>query len=446
MKQIFIKTYGCQMNERDTEALRALLKSRGYAVSDDAHNADVILLNTCSIREQAETKAIGKLTSLLVQKKRRATLLGILGCMAQRQGETLQKYIPGIDFVIGTEKLHRVADYLDEYFADAKAKPKSTIVDVATEKDSQNKILAHDLRPNQASAFVSIMQGCNMRCRYCIVPQTRGRERYRPMEDILEEIRYLAAHGVKEITLLGQIVNRYGQGEFPIVDGQSPFVQLLGKIQPLDGIERIRFMSPHPLGFGDDLIQCFGRLSKLCPHVHLPLQSASDRILRAMKRPYSRDGFRQIVLRLRERVPDIALSTDIIVGFPGETEDDFHATLEFFEEISFDMAFIFQYSPRDGTPAALYKEQIPENIKAERQQKLLKLLEQHSRRHNQKLIGTTQSILVEGKARYGDTKFWGRNPGFRKIIFDGEGDLVGRFVSVKIEEASTTALLGRRIA
>ena len=446
MKQIFIKTYGCQMNERDTEALRALLKSRGYAISDDAHNADVILLNTCSIREQAETKAIGQLTSLLVQKKRRATLLGILGCMAQRQGEKLQKRIPGIDFIIGTEKLHRVADYLDEYFADAKAKPKSTIIDVATEKDSQNKILAHDLRPNQASAFVSIMQGCNMRCRYCIVPQTRGRERYRPMEDIFEEIRYLAANGVKEITLLGQIVNRYGQGEFPTVDGQSPFVQLLGKIQPLDGIERIRFMSPHPLGFGDDLIQCFGRLSKLCPHVHLPLQSASDRILRAMKRPYSRDGFRQIVLRLRERVPDIALSTDIIVGFPGETEDDFHVTLEFFEEISFDMAFIFQYSPRDGTPAALYKEQIPENIKAERQQKLLKLLEQHSRRHNQKLIGTTQSILVEGKARYGDTKFWGRNPGFRKIIFDEKEDLVGRFVSVKIEGASTTALLGRRIA
>jgi tRNA-2-methylthio-N6-dimethylallyladenosine synthase len=266
------------------------------------------------------------------------------------------------------------------------------------------------------------------------------------MEDILGEIQQLSAHGIQEITLLGQIVNRYGQGELPIVNGQSPFVQLLEKIQLLDGIERIRFMSPHPSRFGDDLIQCFGRLSKLCPHVHLPLQSASDRILRAMKRPYSCDKFRQIILRLREQAPDIALSTDIIVGFPGETEDDFHATLEFFEEISFDMAFIFQYSPRDDTPAALYEEQILENIKAERQQELLQLLERHSRRHNQKLIGTTQSILVEGKARYGDTKFWGRNPGFRKIIFDGEEDLVGRFVSVRIEEASTTALLGKRIS
>jgi tRNA-2-methylthio-N6-dimethylallyladenosine synthase len=446
MKQVFIKTYGCQMNERDTEALRALLKSRGYAINDDAHNADVILLNTCSIREQAETKAIGKLTSLLAQKKRHGTVLGILGCMAQRQGEKLQKRIPGIDFVIGTEKLHRVADYLDEHFTDVKAKPMSTIVDIASEKNSQNKISARDLRPHQVSTFVSIMQGCNMRCTYCIVPQTRGRERYRPMEDILEEIQQLSAHGIKEITLLGQIVNRYGQGEFPIIDKQSPFVQLLEKIQPLDGIERIRFMSPHPSGFGNDLIQCFGQLSKLCPHVHLPLQSASDRILRAMRRPYSRDQFRQIILRLREQIPDIALSTDIIVGFPSETEDDFNATLEFFEEISFDMAFIFQYSPRDGTPAALYEEQIPENTKAERQQKLLQLLEQHSHRHNQKLIGTTQSILVEGKARYGDTKFWGRNPGFHKIIFDGEEDLVGRFISVKIERASTTALLGKRIS
>ncbi|MDR0444703.1 MAG: tRNA (N6-isopentenyl adenosine(37)-C2)-methylthiotransferase MiaB [Puniceicoccales bacterium] len=443
MKQVFIKTYGCQMNERDTEAIRGLLKSHGYGITDEVHNADVILLNTCSIREQAEMKAIGKLTSLFQQKKRRDLLLGVFGCMAQHHGIELQKRIPAIDFIIGTEKLHHIADYLDRHFANTAVNPKGTIVDVTAEQDSQNKISTRDLKPGQVSAFVSIMQGCNMHCSYCIVPTTRGQERYRPMKDILDEIQYLIIHGVKEVTLLGQIVNHYGQGTFPMVDGKSPFVQLLEAIQGLDGIERIRFMSPHPVGFRHDLIGCFGRLSKLCPHIHLPLQSASDHILKAMKRPYSCDIFRQIVQRLRERVPDMAFSTDIIVGFPGETEEDFDKTVAFFDEIAFDMAFIFKYSPRSHTLAAFMEEQIAESKKEERQQVLLKTLERHSYEHNRKLIGTTQQVLVEGKAHRGESKFFGRNAHFRKVIFDGHPELIGQTVGIIIERASTTALLGK---
>jgi tRNA-2-methylthio-N6-dimethylallyladenosine synthase len=443
MKRVFVRTYGCQTNERDSEALRALLQSRGYALTEDASGADVILLNTCSVREQAEAKALGKLGLLRAQKRRRGTVLGILGCMAQRLGSELLRQRPEIDFILGTEKLSQVADYLDRYFGNPGDKPSTPLVDVGREESLSGQNFPHELKPRQASAFVSIMQGCNLRCRYCIVPQTRGRERHRPMEAILDEIRQLLSHGIQEVTLLGQIVNRYGYGVLPVIDGQSPFVQLLEKLQSLDGLQRIRFLSSHPKDFGHDLIACFGRLSKLCPHVHLPLQSASDRILKAMGRLYTREQFQQLVSRLQEKVPDLALSTDLIVGFPGESEEDFGETLDFFEKISFDMAFIFRYSPRSGTAAALSPEQIPEETKAKRQQILLRALEKHSLRHKRQLVGTTQSVLVEGRAHRGEGRFWGRNPGFHKIIFDGHEELIGQFISVRIESASPAVLLGK---
>jgi tRNA-2-methylthio-N6-dimethylallyladenosine synthase len=407
--------------------------------------ADVILLNTCSVREQAEAKALGKLGLLRSQKRRRGTVLGVLGCMAQRLGAELLRQRPEIDFVLGTDRLSRVADTLDQIFGNPGDRPSTPLVDVGGEESPFDQNFPHELKPRQASAFVSIMRGCNLRCRYCIVPQTRGRERHRPPEVILDEVRQLVSHGIREVTLLGQIVNRYGHGVFPIIAGQSPFVQLLEKLQSLEGLQRIRFLSPHPRNFGHDLIDCFGRLSKLCPHVHLPLQSASDRILKAMGRLYTREQYRQLVLRLRERVPDLALSTDLIVGFPGEGEEDFGETVAFFEEISFDRAFIFRYSPRSGTAAALSPEQVPEETKAERQQVLLRVLEKHSLRHHRRLVGTTQSVLVEGRARRGEGRFWGRNPGFYKVLFDGHEELIGRFVPVRIESAGPTTLLGKII-
>lgn len=446
VNRVYIKTYGCQMNERDSEAVAAQLRQRGYSIVGSEGDADVVLLNTCSVRDQAEQKAIGKAGHLRRRQNdpARPILLGIMGCMAQNRGSELLDRLPDLDLIVGTQKFHQIPDHLDHLIAARQAlgpKP-TTIVDLEEEAGSQNTIREHlDDKPKVA-AFVSIMQGCNMNCAYCIVPKTRGQERARPIEQVVAEVEQLAAGGCKDVTLLGQIVNHYGIREFPFIDGKSPFVQLLERVSEVQGIERIRFTSPHPVGFKQDLIDCYGRLPKLCEYVHLPLQSGSDRILKAMRRPYSVDKFRRIVAGLRAVRPDIYLSTDIIVGFPGETAADFEATRALFEEIGFEMGFIFKYSVRSGTPAEAAGDPVPLAEKERRNQELLELLSRQSLRRNEELVGRTVEVLAEAPARRGAGNLTGRTRGFRKVIFPGARHRIGELVPVSINAANAAHLFG----
>jgi len=391
MNRVFIKTYGCQMNERDSEAVAAMLRARGYRIVGSEEDCDILLLNTCSVRDAAEQKAIGKAGYLQARKRAQPDfVLGILGCMAQNRGASLLERLPDVDLIVGTQKFHRVPDYLDNLRAarDAGVPVGETIVDLAAEADSQNTIRDH-LEPDerQVSAFVSIQQGCDMNCSFCIVPKTRGDERSRPMDDIEAECRELAGRGVREITLLGQIVTSYGRRDYEHTSGVSPFVQLLERVQAIGGIERIRFTSPHPRGFKQDLVEAYGRLSKLCGYVHLPMQSGSNRILRAMNRPYTRERYLEIVQALRAVRADMVFSTDVIVGFPGETDEDFAETCALFETADYDMAYVFKYSTRTGTPAADMPGQVPAAVKEERNRVLLGLLHENSLRRSRALVG-----------------------------------------------------------
>jgi tRNA-2-methylthio-N6-dimethylallyladenosine synthase len=321
----------------------------------------------------------------------------------------------------------------------------ATIVDLEEEDGSQNTIRSHVEDKRQVAAFVSIMQGCNMKCSYCIVPKTRGAERGRPIEAILEEVRELAAKGTREVTLLGQIVNQYGVREFPFVDQKSPFVQLLEKVNEVEGIERIRFTSPHPVGFKDDLIECYARLPKLCEYIHFPMQSGSNRILKAMRRPYTIEKFRSIIDKLRAIRPDIYISTDVIVGFPGETEEDFELTRRHFEEIGFDMAFLFKYSVRPGTTAEPLGDPVPVEVKEQRNQVLLDLLGRSSLARNKSLVGTTEEILLEGPAKRGEGMFMGRTRGHRKVIVPASERLIGELVPVRLKSATASTLIGELV-
>ncbi len=444
MNRVCIKTYGCQMNERDSEAVAAMLRGRGYSIVTEEKEADVVLLNTCSVRDQAEQKAIGKAGYLMARKRRNPDLVvGVMGCMAQNRGTDLLDRLPDLDLVVGTQKFHQIPDHLDHIMETLKGQgPRpSTVVDLEAEEGSQNTIRQHLGGKRQVSSFVSIMQGCNMACTFCIVPKTRGRERSRPIDEIVEEIEDLAAQGAREITLLGQIVTSYGRREIPGRNGTSPFVQLLERIEEVPGIERIRFTSPHPRGFRQDLVEAYRDLSKLCEYVHLPVQSGSDCILRAMNRPYSRRLYLDIVSRLREVVPGMFFSTDVIVGFPGETEADFEETRSLFEQVGYDMAYIFRYSIRTGTPAEKMGGQIEESIKTARNQVLLDLLARHSQRRNAELIGSVQEVLVEGPSKRHD-RYTGRTRGNRIVHFSGSDRLIGSLVPVRIERTTISSLYG----
>src|SRR6202167_2303431 len=353
MPSVYIKTYGCQMNERDSEAVAAQLMGKGYSLAPSEANADVVLLNTCSVRDFAEQKAINKMRNVIgtARSEKRNQIVGFMGCMAQSRGRELIDKLPDVDLVLGTQKFHRAAEYLDELLAGRREK----IVDVEAEPKSEATIREHLLNGSaktSVSAFVSIMQGCNQHCTFCIVPFTRGEERSRTIPDIVAECRKLVDNGVREITLLGQIVTSYGKRDLPVKDGKSGFVQLLTAVHEIDGLERIRFTSPHPKGYGDDLAAAYGQLPKLCESAHLPAQSGSDRILKAMHRGYTRERYLGIVEKLRRVQPRMGLTTDIIVGFPGETEEDFAQTLTLTREAQFDNAYIFKYSQRKDTPAA----------------------------------------------------------------------------------------------
>ena len=465
MPKFFIKTYGCQMNERDSEQVAHSLITRGYERVESETQADVVLLNTCSVRDMADQKALGKMGMLgRMAKDRPHVVFGFLGCMAQARGESLLKNLPHLDLVVGTQKFHRVADYVEELvirkrevvagIADPDHRrmddPRFStgpdyfgVVDVEQEFGSQETIREQTLAPKQATAFVSIMQGCNMHCTFCIVPQTRGAERSRSIAQIVSEVQALVARGIKEVTLLGQIVNLYGRHEFPKVDNKSAFVQLLGAVHEIDGLERLRFTSPHPIGFRDDLIDAFGRLPKLAEHVHLPLQSGSNRILRAMHRAYTAEKYVDLVRQIRKARQGVAITTDIIVGFPGETDDDYEQTRALVDEVQFDNAFVFRYSPRRDTPAAEMDEQIDESVKEKRNQDLLEVVNDSVRRSHERLVGQEVEVLCEGPSKTNSARLMGRTRTNKIVVFEGSDEFVGELVDLKIERANGFSLYGR---
>ena len=434
------------MNERDSDDVAYKLKNRGYEIVDNEDIADVVLLNTCSVREQAENKALGKTGHLIKRKKKNPKfIVGIMGCMAQNRGSEILDTLPDLDLIVGTQKFHHVPDYLDK-ISNGKVSPKPAFIDLDEENGSQDQIRNHSSgKIVKASAFVSIMQGCNMKCSFCIVPKTRGKERYRSIQSIIDETHELVEGGTKEVTLLGQIVNAYGRGSLPKVNNKTPFVQLLEKLNDIDGLERIRFTSPHPISFGDDLIDCYKYLPKLCEHAHLPMQSGSDKILKIMNRPYTRVRFLEIVNRLRSTHSAMRISTDVIVGFPGETEHDFELTKSTFKESDFEMAFIFKYSERSGTKAVNLSNVVPMEIKERRNQELLSMLRTQSKESNAKSLGGKFEILVEAKAKKGVNMLMGRTRCNRKVVFKGDIDEIGTLKDVIIKETSATTLAGESV-
>jgi len=474
MPSVYIKTYGCQMNERDSEAVAAQLVARGYTLAKSEAAADVVLLNTCSVRDFAEQKAINKMQNIVgtARSEKRDQIVGFMGCMAQSRGRELIDRLPDVDLVLGTQKFHRAAEYIDELLAGKRDK----IVDVAAEAKSEATIREHLLNSQSktsVSAFVSIMQGCNQHCTFCIVPATRGEERSRTIPDVVAECRELAARGVKEITLLGQIVTSYGRrekreawqaGDRPQADGDmnaeaapessagerspvtrppaSPFVELLEAVHEIDGLERIRFTSPHPKGYGDDLVEAYARLPKLCESAHLPLQSGSDRILKLMHRGYTRQKFAGIIGKLRRARPGIGITTDIIVGFPGETAEDFEQTLSLCRQVEFDNAYIFKYSPRRDTPAADMPDQVPQGVREERNHQLLELVNGIAARKYDAFIGRRVQILVEGPSRKNQARLTGRTRCNKIVLFDGGEGHRGQLMDVEIERTGSFTLYG----
>lgn len=433
MPSVYIKTYGCQMNERDSEQVLQQLEAKGYELALSESTADVILLNTCSVRDMAEQTALNKMKHLQGMKKKNPNLvLGFLGCMAQSRGQSLVDSLPDVDLVVGTQKFHQVADYVEQLVG----KKSESIVDIAEENSSQNTIRDHVLKPKQVTAFVSIMQGCNMHCTFCIVPFTRGSERSRPIAEITQEVKMLAANGVKEVTLLGQIVNLYGRHEFQKIDGKSPFVQLLESVAAVPGIQRVRFTSPHPIGYRSDLIHAFQNIPELCEHVHLPLQSGSNRILKAMHRSYTRERYLKLVEEIRNVNPTVGLTTDVIVGFPGETEDDFQQTKALMKEVGFDQAFIFRYSPRKDTPAAELGDQHTEETKLRWNQELLEVLNSGVKERSQAMVGQEVEILIEGESKYSDERFEGRTRTNKLVLIEANERWRGEILKVKIVEST----------
>ena len=441
MPSVYIKTYGCQMNERDSEAVAAQLVAKGYSISRTEKSADVILLNTCSVRDLAEQKAIAKMQNIAAEVRRghRKVVLGFLGCMAQSRGQELLDKLPNVSLVLGTQKFHRTAEYVGDLISGRR----TNVVDVSEEAGSEATIREHVTNGNPVvTAFVSIMQGCNQHCTFCIVPFTRGTERSRTIEDIADECRELVANGTKEITLLGQIVTSFGKRDYPVLDGKSPFVQLIEAVHAIDGLERIRFTSPHPKGYGDDLVDAYSRLPKLVESAHIPVQSGSDRVLKLMHRGYSRARFLEVINKLRAVRPEMGITTDLIVGFPGESENDFEQTLSLCREVEFDNAFVFKYSPRKGTPAAAMPDLVSQPIIEERHARLLKLIDEIATRKCQTFLGKEVDILVEGPSRKNRARLEGRTRCNRIVVFDGSPRQVGHQLRVRVERTGLFTLYG----
>ena len=437
MSKLHLITYGCQMNEYDSERVAGLLKQERYELTDRPEEADLILLNTCSIREKAEDKVYSQLGALKSLKRKRPDLvIGVMGCMAQLQKGRIQERAPYVDLVFGSPAIARVGELV------ARVRHGRTPV-LETGEGALIKITARPDGGTRLKAFVTVMEGCEKHCTFCVVPTTRGRERSHPPEVIVEEIRGLAAAGCREVTLLGQTVNAYGRDLTPATD----LAELLERVNEIDGIERIRFTTSNPYNLTNRLIRALRDVPKVCEYLHLPLQSGSDRVLARMNRGYTRARYLELIAELKETVPDLALSTDLIVGFPGESEEDFAETMEMVERVGYDNVFAFRYSRRPGTPAADMPDQVPDEVKADRNRRLLEVTGRVAAARSERLEGRTLPVLVDGVSRKSAGEVAGRSRCNRVVNFDAGGrDLLGRAVPVRIVRALPHSLRGELLA
>ena len=432
------ETYGCQQNENDTERIRGILKEAGYEFCDDANDADLVIYNTCAVRENAEDRVYGRLGILRhIKESRPELIIGLCGCMVQQEGmaEKLLKVHNHVDLIFGTHALYKLPELLC-----AAVEKKKTVTDV----ENSNGYICEDLpieRDSENKAWVSIMYGCNNFCSYCIVPYVRGRERSRTPEKILEEIKNLVKNGVSEICLLGQNVNSYGKD----LEEKCDFSDLLRMVNALDGVKRIRFMTSHPKDFGEKLIKTMTECDKVCHQLHLPFQAGNNRVLAEMNRKYTKEEYLEKISKVKAAIPDIALSTDVIVGFPTETKEDFEDTLDVLKKVEFDTIFSFIYSRREGTPAAkldfvLTKEEIHKNF-----DRLLEVQNAISKRKNEAYVGKTYQVLVDGVSKNNEKTLSGRTDTGKIVNFEGDKSLIGKYVNVKITEAHTWSLNGKLI-
>ena len=436
-KLVYIETYGCQMNEHDSERMLRLLEGFHYTETKEASQADLILINTCSVREKPEHKVYSALGRFRKLKERKGTVIGVAGCVAQQEGERLLDRVPYLDLVIGTHAIPMLAQLLERIEVSGQR-----VCETRFDRSGEYlKTLLPEKPLAKVKSYVTIMQGCDHFCSFCIVPYVRGRERSRPSSEILEEIRHLAEMGVKEVFLLGQNVNGYGKG----LEGEVDFPSLLKRINGIEGIERIRFTTSHPADLSDGLIQDFSALEKLCEHIHLPFQSGSDRILKAMHRSYTRESYLERIGRLKEACPSIAITADVIVGFPGEEEEDFKETLDLMEKVKFDDLFSFKYSPRKGTRATQLQNQVEEKIKQDRLSILQKIQREITLERNQAVEGRVEEVLVEGLSKQSDQDVTGRTRSNKIVNFPGHVNLVGNLIPVHITKAYPHSLRGERI-
>ncbi|MBI1870963.1 MAG: tRNA (N6-isopentenyl adenosine(37)-C2)-methylthiotransferase MiaB [Chlamydiae bacterium] len=432
-KTFYVKTYGCQMNVYDSEAIEGLLLEHQLVPAAE-DEADIILLNACSVRDLAEQKVIGKAGILSKLKRKKEDLvLGICGCMAQNMKDELFKKIPALDLVCGPNDIIHLPKMIDEVFQGKRRQ---------MQVENPRWVMTSEIPKNRkkgVTAWLSVMRGCNHSCTFCIVPRVRGKEVSRSPEDILKEVEQLVNDGFKEVTLLGQNINSYGRD----LGRGIHFPKLLEILNEVEGLERIRFTTSHPVDIRDELIHAMGRLDKVCEALHFPLQAGSNRILGLMKRGYTREGYFEKVLKARERIPGVSISTDAIVGFPGETDEDFMETCRAFKEIAFDGAFIFKYSRRSQTPAVEMPDQVPEEVKEDRHQTLLKLQDEISYQKNQSFLGKTIDVLVEAPDKKNKALFFGRSRDNRMVFFDGKPSSIGSVLPICIEKVTAYALYGK---
>ena len=435
-KKLFcISTYGCQMNEEDSEKLSGMLKSQGYERTENKEEASIIIFNTCCVRENAENKVFGNLGQLKQLKKKNPNLvIAICGCMMQQVGmaDKVLKTFPYVDIIFGTHNAHKFPEYLHRVLQEG-----VQVKEILNKEEGIVEGLPID-RKSDVKAFVTIMYGCNNFCTYCIVPYVRGRERSRKSEDIIKEIEELVSKGYKEITLLGQNVNSYGKGLEEDID----FAGLLRKVNEVKGLKRVRFMTSHPKDLSDDVIMAIKECDKLCEQVHLPVQSGSSRILKEMNRHYDREYYLDLVKKIKSEIPDVTLTTDIIIGFPGETEEDFLDTLSLCEEVGYDSAFTFIYSRRNHTPADKMENQIPDDIKHDRFNRLVEAINKKVVIKNKEYEGKVVEVLVEGPSKNDETKLTGRTRNGKLVNFAGDEKLVGELVNLKIVRAQPFSLIG----
>lgn len=437
-KNFLIDTWGCQMNEEDSEKLSGMLKAIGYSRTENREEADIIIFNTCCVRENAELKVFGNLGMLKKLKEKNPDLIiAVCGCMMQQKGmpEKVVKRYPFVDIIFGTHNAHKFPEYLNRTIQEGKS-----IVEIWDKEQEITEGLPID-RESSMKAFVTIMYGCNNFCTYCIVPYVRGRERSRNVIDIENEIKDLVKKGYKEITLLGQNVNSYGKDLEP----KMTFAQLLRRLNEIEGLERLRFMTSHPKDLTEDVIDAISECDKLCEHIHLPVQSGSTNILKKMNRYYTKEQYLELVKKIKNKIPNVALTTDIIIGFPGETEEDFLETLNLVKEVEYDSAFTFIYSKREGTPAFSMPNQVPDEVKHDRFNRLIEAVNQICAKKNKEYENLEVEVLVEGESKNDSDKLMGRTRTGKLVNFSGNKDNIGKLVNVKITKAQSFSLVGEEI-